>query len=110
PAAGAILLDPATIGADLPKFLRRVAKPVIVLGADDDVAPTRNRDYFYEFVRSGVAELSIRGATHEDAQYPSETALQNFGLDPDTTEELQVTFAAALTSAALSLSATGAFD
>ncbi|MEN3352566.1 MAG: Chlorophyllase enzyme [Betaproteobacteria bacterium] len=110
PAAGAILLDPATVGKDARNVLRRIQKPVMVLGADDeDIAP-RNRDYFYEFIRSDVAEVSIRDAVHEDAQYPSEFALQNSGVDPHTTEELQITFVSALTAAAISISATGAVE
>jgi predicted esterase len=110
PAAGGILLDPASVNKDLPNFLRRINKPVMVLGADDDVASTRNREWFYRYVRSGIAEVSIRDAAHEDGQYPSELALQNSGTDPHTTEALQVTFLSALTSAAVSLSATGTFD
>jgi len=110
PAAGSILLDPAAIGRDLPKFLQRINKPVIVLGADEEIASTRNRHYFYRFMRSGVAEISIRDAAHEDAQYPSEASLHNLGFDPDTTEEMQITFVSALTSAAISLSSTGTFD
>jgi hypothetical protein len=110
PVAGGILLDPAAIGKDLPDLLRRIDKPVMVIGADDDDYSTRNREYFFDFIRSGVAELSIRGAAHEDAQYPSDFALKNSGIDPNTTEELQMSFVSALTSAAISLSATGAFD
>jgi len=110
PAAGAILLDPASVNKNLPNFLRRIDKPVMVLGADDDVASTRNREWFYRFVRSGIAEVSIRDAAHEDGQYPSEFELQNSGKDPHTTEALQVTFVSALTAAAVSLSATGTFD
>jgi pimeloyl-ACP methyl ester carboxylesterase len=110
PAAGGILLDPAAAGRDLPKFLQQIKKPVMVLGADEDVSYARNRDYFYQFIRGGVAELSIRGATHEDAQYPSEFALRNSGIDPHTTEESQLTFVSALTSAAFGLSAAGTFD
>jgi len=110
PAAGGILLDPAAIGRDLPQYLRRIAKPVLVLGADDELAPTRNRDYFYEYVRHDIAELSIRDATHEDAQFPSQTAVENHGIDPDVTEEAQLTFTAAMTAAALSLASTNSFD
>jgi len=83
---------------------------VLVLGADTEVASTRNRDYFYRFIRSGVAEVSIRDAAHEDGQYPSEFSLRNFGSDPHTTEESQITFVSALTSAAISLSTSGTFD
>jgi pimeloyl-ACP methyl ester carboxylesterase len=109
PAAGGVLLDPAAIGRDLPKFLQQIRKPVIVLGADERVAWARNRNYFFEFIRGSVAEVSIRGATHEDAQYPSEYAVKN-GADPHTTEELQVTFAGALTAAVVSLASTGTVD
>jgi hypothetical protein len=73
------------------------------------VAWARNRNYFFEFIRGSVAEVSIRGATHEDAQYPSEYAVKN-GADPHTTEELQVTFAGALTAAVVSLASTGTVD
>jgi pimeloyl-ACP methyl ester carboxylesterase len=110
PVAGAILLDPAAVGRELPQFLRKVDKPVMVLGADDELSYARNRDYFYDYVRGRIAEVSIKDATHEDAQYPSEFALRNFGFDPDTTEEAQISFVSALTSAAVSLSTTGAFD
>jgi pimeloyl-ACP methyl ester carboxylesterase len=110
PAAGGILLDPAAVGKNLPEFLKRINTPVMLLGADEQVSSARNRDYFYRFIRSGISEVSIKDATHEDAQYSSEPALQMFGSDPDTTEELQITFVSALTSAAFSLSATGKFD
>jgi len=110
PAAGGILLDPAAIGRDLPKFLQKINRPVMLLGADDEVSPTRNRGYFYRFIRTGIAEVSIRGAAHEDVQYPSVAALQNFGIDPLTTQELQITFVSALTSTAVSLTSTGTLD
>jgi len=101
-AAGGILLDPAGVGRDLPQILRKINAPMLLLGADEHVSETRNRDYFYRYVRTDVAEVSIRGASHEDAQYPSQTA--------QTTEESQLGFVSALTAAALSLSATGKFD
>ena len=102
PAVGGILLDPAAVGRELPRFLRQINNPVMLLGADEHVSSARNRGYFYRFIRSGIAEVSIKDAVHEDAQYPSDVGL--------ATEELQVTFVSALTSAALSLSATGKFD
>jgi pimeloyl-ACP methyl ester carboxylesterase len=109
-AAGGILLDPAAVGRDLPAFLRKIARPVMVLGADEHVSSGRNRDYFYHYVRSSIAEVSIKDASHEDAQYPSEYALQHYGSDPYTNEELQISFVSALTAAAVSLGATGTFD
>lgn len=109
-AAGAILLDPAGVGRDLPKFLDRIKTPVMVLGADEHVSATRNRGYFFRFIRAGVAELSIKDATHDDAQWPSEQSLQFVSADTSATEASQIAFVSAITSAALSLSYTGKFD
>jgi predicted alpha/beta hydrolase family esterase len=102
PAAGAILLDPAYLGSYLSKYLRQINTPVMLLGADEHVSLASNRDSFYRYIRSGISEVSIKDAVHEDAQYPSEVGL--------ATEELQITFVSALTSAAFSLSSTGSFD
>lgn len=102
PAMGAILLDPATINRNLPKYLSRIHKPMLILGADEQLFQARNREWFYRHVRSGVGELLIKDALHEDAQFPSES--------PQATEESQITFMKAITSAAFSLSATGRFD
>lgn len=110
PAAGGILLDAAGVGKVLPRFLKQIKKPVILLGADARVSSTRDRGYFYRYIPRGVAEVSIRNAAHEDAQYPSELSLPAPGIDTITREELQITFVSALTSAAFSLSATGKFD
>jgi hypothetical protein len=82
---------------------------VILIGADEKVTRVRDRDLFYELVRSDIIEVSIRDAHHEDAQFPMEPA-QRSGTDSSATEELQITFVSALTSAALSLGFTGKFD
>ena len=110
PAAGGILLDPAGIGKDLPIFLRKIDKPVMVLAADERFSPVRDHRIFYEYIRSGIAEVSIRDASHEDAQFPLEPAPQEPGTDPIATVELQITFVSALTAAAFSLAHTGNFD
>ena len=110
PAAGGILLDPAGVGKDMPAFLRKIDKPVMLLGADERYSPVRDRRIFYEYIRSGIAEVSIRDASHEDAQFPLEPAPQGPGTDPAATEELQITFVSALTSAAFSLAHTGNVD
>ncbi len=109
-AAGGILLDPAGVGKDLPGYLRKIGKPVMVLASDRHVTLPRDRDYFYEYIRSEVAEVSIKDAHHEDAQFPLELAPQGFGTDSSATEELQITFVSALTSAAFSLGFTGKLD
>ena len=102
PVMGGILLDPAAISRDMPGYLRRIDKPVMVLGADEQVYQARNRDSFYQFIRSGVSEVSIKDATHEDAQFASRLLLG--------AADSQVTFVSAITSAAFSLSSTGRFD
>jgi dienelactone hydrolase len=110
PALGGILLDPAGIGRELPGLLKRVHVPVLVIGADEDIWPTRNRAYFFRFIPGGVGEISIRDAVHEDAQYPSERTSRAFEEKPMDSEEAQISFVAALTSAAFSLAATGSID
>ena len=107
PATGGILLDPAVPGKEFPVFLRRVDKPVMLIGADEHYSPVANRGDFFQHIRRGIAEISVTDAHHDDAQ---------FALDPPydpestSTEEHQVTFVSALTSAAFSLSWTGNFD
>jgi pimeloyl-ACP methyl ester carboxylesterase len=108
PAAGAILLDPAAIGKDVPDIFRRIDRPILVLGADDETDAPRGREYFFDFVFRNVAELSIRDADHDDAQGPARTAIP--ANDSNAAEDPQITFLSALTAAAISLSATGSFD
>lgn len=108
--SGAILLDPAGIGRQLPALLKKVHVPVMLIGADEEIWPTRNRDYFYRFVPGGVAEISIRDSVHEDAQYPTDRPLRRSEGGPIATEESQITFVSALTAAAFSLASTGTFD
>jgi pimeloyl-ACP methyl ester carboxylesterase len=110
PAAGGILLDPAGTDKNLPKFLRKIDKPVMVIAADERYSPVRDRRTFYEYIRSGIIEVSIRDASHEDAQFPLEPAPQEPGTDSFATEELQITFVSALTAAAFSLGHTGNLD
>ena len=110
PAAGSILLDPAGIGRELPRYLNQITKPVMLIGADEQLSQTRNRDFFYRFIRSGIFEVSIKDAVHEDAEYPAELPMQLFSSESSATETLQITFVSALTSAAFSLASTGKFD
>jgi pimeloyl-ACP methyl ester carboxylesterase len=101
-ASGGILLDPAGVGRELPTYLRRLDKPLLLLGADEQMFAARNRDYFYRYVRRRIAEVSIKDATHEDGQFPADTG--------QATEELQITFVGAVTLAAFSLALTRQFD
>jgi dienelactone hydrolase len=105
PAAAAILLDPAAAANDVP-LLRRVEKPVMIIGADDDELTARNRDYFFEYLRGPVGEVSVRDADHDDAQFPSDLV----GDAPEPPNEARITFVSALTASALSFASTAAFE
>jgi pimeloyl-ACP methyl ester carboxylesterase len=109
-ALGGVLLDPTAIGRGLSQLLRRIAVPVMVIGADEEIRPARNRGPFYRFIPREVGEISIRDTVHEDAQYPNQHTLRTFEDDPDDTEEAQIAFVSALTAAAFSLAATGNID
>jgi dienelactone hydrolase len=78
PALGGVLLDPAGIGRQLPQLLKQITVPVMIIGADEDIWPTRNRGQFYRFIPAAVGEISIRDTRHEDAQYPSQHMLRAF--------------------------------
>ena len=110
PVTGGILLDAALFGNASPDFMRKISKPMMLLAADEAVSPVRYREYFYSYLGGDVAKVSVKDATHEDAQYPSQTSLENAGVDPDITEDLQLTFVSALTAATFSLSATRTLD
>lgn len=109
-AVGGILLDPAGIGRQLPDLLKRITVPVMIIGADEDIWPTRNRGQFYRFIPGAVGEISIRDTRHEDAQYPHQHMLRAFQDQPDDSEEAQIAFVSALTASAFGLAATGNLD
>jgi dienelactone hydrolase len=109
-ALGGVLLDPAGIGRQLPQSLKRITAPVMVIGADEDIWPTRNRGQFFRFIPARVGEISIRDTVHEDAQYPNVHTLRGFEDSPDDTEEAQITFVSALTATAFSLASNGNLD
>jgi dienelactone hydrolase len=110
PAVGGVLLDPTAIGRGLSQLLGRIAVPVMVIGADEDIWPSRNRGQFYRFIPRGVGEISIRDTVHKDAQYPNQHTLRTFEDDPDDTEEAQIAFVSALTASAFGVVATGNID
>jgi hypothetical protein len=83
---------------------------VMLIGADEDIWPTRNRGQFYRFIPAAVGEISIRDTVHQDAQYPNEYTLRAFEDNPDDTEEAQIAFVSALTASAFGLAATGSID
>ena len=105
PAVGGILLDPASFGRELPAFLKRVNKPVMLIGADQRYAGTQGRALFYSLIPRGIAEVSVRDAVHEDGEFPMEP-----GAGSPATETHQITFVGALTVSAFSLAFTGGLD
>lgn len=110
PAAGSILLDPAGIGKGLPGYLRKIDKPVMVIGADERVSAVHDRRQFYQYIRRNVREVSITDAHHEDGQFPFESPFRLISGETNATPELQITFVSALTASAFSLAHTGGFD
>lgn len=106
---GGVLLDPAGIGRDLRDHLKKVRSPVLVLGADPAVTATRRRGDFFGYIPAGVAEVSIKGADHQDAEFPMEPVARAPGEEPRV-HEGQITFVSALTAAAFSLGYNGRLD
>lgn len=100
-AVGAVLLDPAAYGGGLQNALGRINRPVIVIGADEEIFPARGREVFLRSIRGSAGELSVRNAGHEDAE---------FRLSDDGTREEQLAFVSALTAAVISISSTGQLD
>jgi len=101
-SSGGVLLDPASDEYGLPHYLRKISQPLLLVGADRNVSSTLNRDYFYQYPSRGVAEVSVKGAAHEDAQDPPPSWFRN--------EEHHITFVSAITAAVLSLAMTRRFD
>ncbi len=111
PVKGLVLLDPAVVSERrVASALSRIKQPVMLLGADKEIFRSRQRRLFYRTAHGEMAEVSVRGATHDDAQYPSMFALSTFGVDPFTSKSKQELFCAALTASAFSIAATGSLD
>lgn len=110
PVRGLVLLDPAVVDDAVGGYLSRVRQPVMVLGADRQIYRSRKRPLFFRESAGTAAEISVRGATHDDAQSPSMYSLTAFGFDPFTSRQRQQTFTAALAATAFSLAATGSLD
>lgn len=110
PVKGLVLLDPAVYGTSVMKAMRAVDQPVMLLGADSQVFRSRKRALFYRHIRGAMAELSVAGATHDDAQQPSMFSLSAYGIDPYTSSERQNLFSAAITASVISIASTGKLD
>jgi dienelactone hydrolase len=110
PVQGLVLLDPAVVSPTVVRLMPRVKVPVMLLGADKTVFRSRRRAMFFRELGGPMLEVSVVGATHDDAQNPSMYALTTYGVDPFTSPDRQALFQAALTAGAFSLAATGALD
>jgi pimeloyl-ACP methyl ester carboxylesterase len=110
PIKGLILLDPAAVSDAFLKYLAEVRVPIILIGADPSVFKSRRRDLFFHLSRSPFREVSVRGATHNDAQYPSDEAMKWGPFNMTTSEQRQEAFLQAITASALSLTTTGTTD
>ncbi len=86
---GVILLDPAMFDKRGPAYLTKISAPTIIIGADKKVFRSRKRDQFFQKISDKKIELSVAGATHDDAQNPSMFAISSYGVDPFTSGENQ---------------------
>jgi dienelactone hydrolase len=110
PVVGLILLDPAVVSDSVMDYMKKVKQPVILIGADKKVFRSRRRQNFYKLISGSMSEISIRGATHDDAQYPSMFSIYAYGFDPFTNDFKRKLFLKAITTSAISLAATKKLD
>lgn len=110
PVKGLILLDPAVVTNRVTHYMRKVAEPTILLGADRTVYRARKQHQFFRNMSGEFGQISVRGATHDDLQHPSMFSIATLGVDPYTSETNQKLFSTALTASAFSLAATGTIN
>ena len=100
---GLILLDPALYNTSVKAYISRIETPTIILGADENIFMSKNRKSFFNLIGKETLEVSVKGATHNDAQYPDLFSLpQMLWLEASTSEDRQKLFAAAMVASAYS--------
>ena len=105
PAKGIILLDPALVSNKVIPYLKKINTQVALLGADPKIFKSRRRQKFYRNIKKNMIEVSIKGSTHNDAQYPNLFSLkQTMGIEHATNRKKQNTFLSAILTAAYSIS------
>ncbi|MCX6125333.1 MAG: alpha/beta fold hydrolase, partial [Proteobacteria bacterium] len=107
PVSGLILLDPAVAHPSVTAAMGRIDSPVVLLGSDVRMFSARGRKKFRKNIVAEFLELTVRGATHDDAQGPSMFSRYSLGLDPFTNNESRAVFTASFVSAAISISSSG---
>lgn len=103
---GVILLDPAVVSDQVLRHQKRVKSKTILLGADPKVFLSRKRETFFKNISELAVELTIKGATHNDAQDPSITKVI-WGNDPSTSEIQTRIFSTLITAGTMFLSGDG---
>ena len=99
---GIILLDPAVVSNLVLKHQKKSSVDAVLLGADTRVFQSRKRDTFFKNMKKLSIELSVNGATHNDAQNPPITA-KLWGNDPTTSKERVELFTHLITASAFYL-------
>lgn len=107
PVLGLVLLDPAVVHPTVTVAMDRVMMPAVLLGADTKKFSARGRSMFRKRWAGEFAEISVIGATHDDAQGPSMYSNFTLGWDPFTDNSQRTIFKASLVSAAVSLANSG---
>ena len=103
PVRGLILLDPAMVHDSVKDALENITVPSVILGADKRVFKSKRRSHFFQYIAGPIAEVSIIGATHTDAQSPSIYKV-HWGFDLVTNKIAQSRFLGAVLASLFSLS------
>ena len=110
PISGLILLDPAVVHPKVRDAMTKVNVPTVLLGADKDIFLARGRENFHKRMGGEFFEITVVGATHDDAQSPSMFSRSTFGVDPFTDEHRHQVFSSAIVASAISIATTGTLD
>ena len=110
PVSGLVLLDPAVVHPMVRKLMPRVTHPVVLLGADKRVFLAKGRESFHQKLGGDYLELSVIGATHDDAQSPSMFSRFSLGVDPFTDGVRHNFFSTAIVVSAISIASSGSLD
>ena len=104
PVRGLIFLDPALFDPKVKAYLKRVSVPSIIIGADRRIFTARKRQAFYRSIPRNIMEVSVKNATHNDAQNPNMFVFKEFfGLSPAPSEIRQNFFMGAIVASVTSL-------
>lgn len=98
---GLIFLDPAFVHNTVKPYLKNIQVPSVIIGADKSVFKSRKRNLFHKLLEGPKLEFSIKGSTHNDAQYPNMFSWkQTLNFAPAPSQERQDQFAAAIVGSA----------